>query len=136
MSEVFVRFVIRDTDEMSGYRQGFFTEAYRLRRERHLQADEHQKLDELLKWLGKNLDVPKRFNRSRSKGSWRRDTRGICWFKTGSTEHVSKAQQVAQIMRRNGIDIFELKSDRPGFLVFEDAHQIVAEPFSDVAGLK
>ena len=69
MSEVFVRFVIRDTDEMFGYRQGLFTEAYRLRGVRHLQADEHQKLDELLKWLGKNLDVPKRFNRSRSKGS-------------------------------------------------------------------
>ncbi len=136
MSEVFVRFVIRNTDEISGYREGFFSEAYRIRRERLLHSYEHQRLDELLNWLGRHLDVPKRFNRSRSKGAWRRNTRGICWFKSASVEHVSKAQQVARIMRRNGIDIFELKTARPGFLVFEDEHQVVAEPFRDVDGLK
>jgi hypothetical protein len=39
-------------------------------------------------------------------------------------------------MRKNGVDVFELRTDRPGFLIFQDDHQVVAEPFSDTAGLK
>lgn len=136
MCETYVRFVIRDRDDTSGYWQGFFQEAYRQRNLCALSADEHETLAALLKWFGKNLHIPKRFNRSRAKGWWRRDPRGICWFKASSIEQVSKAQQIASIMRRNGIDVFEVRSDRPGFVVFADDHQVVAEPFSDVVGVR
>ncbi len=136
MTDPLIRFVIKDLSETSGYREGFFQEAYRLRRAYALLPEDHRQLDDLLKWFGKNLDEPKRFNSSKSKGWWRRDTRGICWFKVKSIEHVSKAQQMASLMRRNGIEVFELRTARPGVLVFEDPHQVVAEPFNDVAGIR
>jgi hypothetical protein len=136
MRERLIRFVVCELDEMSGVRQGFFEEAYKLRCRNVLPEEEQEALQGLLKWFGKHLIVPPRFNRTSSKGWWRRDPRGISWFRVSAIEHISKAQQIAQIMRRNGTEVQELRTARPGFEVFADEYQVVAEPFMDIGGLK
>ena len=60
--------------------------AYKLRDSPRLQAADRELLAESLEWFGKNLDTPTRFNRSKSKGFYRRRTRGITWFKTENRE--------------------------------------------------
>jgi hypothetical protein len=119
----------------SGFRDGFFRTAYRLRRETVMEPADHVQLSEILDWFDNNLDVPQRFNRSRSKGACRRNARGISWFKASAVEQISKAHQIAALLRRYGYEVFEVRTDRPGFLVFEDQHQIVAEPFAETVGV-
>jgi hypothetical protein len=136
MSETLVRLVLAERHEVSGYRDGFFRTAYRLRRQHVLSVEDHKVLDTLLKWFGTNLSVPARFNRSRSKGYDRRNTRGISWFRESADEQISKAHQVAALLRKYGYDVFEVRTERPGFVIYCDKHQIVAEPFSDIAGVK
>ena len=55
--------------------------------------------------------------------------RGICWFKTNSAEHIARIWEMVQILERNGIYVKKIRTDRPGYLVYEDEWQIVAEPF-------
>jgi hypothetical protein len=98
MDATLVRFVIRDLNDESNCREGFFQEAYRLRNKRVLPIEDHENLAENLKWFSENLEIPNRFNRSNSKGWWRRDRRGICWFKAIALEHVSRAQRIAQVI--------------------------------------
>ena len=101
-----------------------------------MSGDDHVMLDTLLKWFAANLGTPERFNRSRSKGFDRRNARGVSWFRESAGEQISKAHQVAALLRKYGYDVFEVRTKRPGFVVYSDKHQIVAEPFSDIVGVK
>lgn len=38
----------------------------------------------------KNLETPTRFNRTKSKGFYRRTTRGIAWFKDTASDHLAR----------------------------------------------
>src|SRR5258705_4727381 len=54
---------------------------------------------------------------------------GICWFKTGSTEHISRIWEMVQILERNGVYVKKVRTDKPGYVIYEDEWQLVAEPF-------
>jgi hypothetical protein len=38
---------------------------------------------------------------------------GICWFKTGSTEHISRIWEMVNILERNGIYVKKIRTSRP-----------------------
>ena len=133
MSETFIRFVIRDRDDESGFPQGIFQPADRLLSENLVDGEDHSALDELLKWFAQNLATPTRFKATKSKGWWRRDRHGICWFRATALEHVSKCHQMAGILRRNGLDVVVITTSRPGYIAYKDSYQVVAEPFADLA---
>jgi hypothetical protein len=44
-----------------------------------------------LAWFGSNLAEPARFNRTRSKGYYRRQTRGIACFRQTAAKHITRA---------------------------------------------
>ena len=96
---------------------------------------DHDELAILLGWFDDNLPVPKRFNRTKSKGWSRRNTKGISWFKVSANEYVSKAQRIKSILNNYGIEVREVRSFRPGFITHEDSIQVVAEPFAATAGV-
>ena len=54
---------------------------------------------------------------------------GICWFKTGATEHIARIWEMVQILERNGIYVKKIRTDKPGYVIYEDEWQLVAEPF-------
>ena len=54
---------------------------------------------------------------------------GICWFKTGSTEHISRIWEMVNVLERNGIYVRKIRTDKPGYVIYEDEWQLVAEPF-------
>jgi hypothetical protein len=56
---------------------------------------------------------------------------GISWFRPEATQHVEKAFELCGVLQELGYPITVLKTTRPGFIVYEDAYQIVAEPFAD-----
>jgi hypothetical protein len=78
----YIRFVVEKIDPITGREQGLFKSAYALLRGTEILLHDHERLDELMVWFDKNLKVPTRFNRSKSKGYMRRKTTGMSWFKS------------------------------------------------------
>lgn len=73
----FIRFVLARRNPDSGVEDGTFGLAYELRDSPHLDAADRDVLSENLAWFEENLKTPTRFNRTKSKGFYRRKTRGI-----------------------------------------------------------
>jgi len=40
-------------------------------------------------------------------------------------------REIIRLLESHGISVRMIKTDRPGYVVYEDDHQIVAEPFAD-----
>ena len=88
-------------------------------------------LEEELAWFRNRLSTPARFNRSTSKGYYRRKTRGISWFRDTATECIARMHELKRILEANGHPVTVIREDRIGFVIFEDDLQVVAEPFAD-----
>ena len=124
----YVRFVIQCSDSDSGRRQGVFQALSDLERRATLLPAEQQAYDETYDWFRKNLKKPRSFTRS-SKPHAKRVA--ISWFKDSATEHIRRMRLLAGILDAHGVATEMLSTDRPGYVVYEDAHQIAPEPFKD-----
>ena len=82
-------------------------------------------------WFDKNLETSTRFNRTKSKGFYRRTTRGIAWFKDSATEHLARMHQIKNVLEQYGHPVVMLSESRVGYAAYEDPFQVIAEPFSD-----
>jgi hypothetical protein len=127
----FIRFVLARRNPDSGVEDGTFGLAYELRDSPQVEAEDRAALIENLAWFEKNLETPERFNRTKSKGFYRRKTRGIAWFKDTASEHLARMHQIKGILERYGHSVVMLSEMRVGYVVYDDAYQVVAEPFSD-----
>jgi len=124
---MFLRFIVDEVDQSSLAPAGVFVVAYRLRDARTLPGSDHQDLLEVLRWFAENLDTPNRFTKS---GRASNSSCGICWFRPSAHGHIRKARELARVIDRHGIWVHTIKTRHPGYVLFEDEHQIVAEPFS------
>jgi hypothetical protein len=77
------------------------------------------------------LERPSRFTASKPP-YYRKQERAISWFKDSAADHIRQIRRVAAIVENHGIPVQMLKSQRVGYVVYEDDFQIVAEPFSDL----
>ena len=127
----FVRFVLTRRDPDSGVESGPFRLAYELRDSPDVEAADRDLLAANLMWFEKNLETPTRFNRTKSKGFYRRNTRGIAWFKDTATEHLARMHQIKNILERHGHPVVIVSEARVGYVTYDDPFQVVAEPFSD-----
>lgn len=118
----YVRFVIGRKDEDSHVEQGIFQAAALAVEWQTITGSDADELNELRAWFSQNLEKPTSFGR----GTLRR---GICWFKTGSTKHISRIWEMVHILERNGIHVKKIRTDKPGYVIYEDEWQLVAEPF-------
>ena len=118
----YIRFVIGRKDDESHVEQGIFQAAARALERQDITGSDADELNELRGWFSENLDRPTSFGRNKLR-------LGICWFKTGSTEHISRIWEMVRILERNGIYVKKIKTDRPGYVIYEDEWQLVAEPF-------
>jgi hypothetical protein len=118
----YIRFVIGRKDEDGHVEQGIFHAAMLALEWQQITDHDADELNELRGWFGENLEKPNSFGRNRLR-------LGICWFKTGATEHISRIWEMARILERNGIYVKKIKTDKPGYVIYEDEWQLVAEPF-------
>jgi hypothetical protein len=118
----FVRFVVDRKDEDSHVEQGIFQAAASALEWQRIKGPDADKLNELRAWFSENLEKPNSFGRGKL-------SLGICWFKTGSPEHLSRIYEMVHVLERNGICVKKIKTDKPGYVVYEDEWQLVAEPF-------
>ena len=128
---MYVRFVRPNKVSGMKARDGFFCAAYDLRDDAHIDQFTSDQLEDLLSWFRQYLTIPRKFSRSRSKGGYRGDTKGLSWFKPEAKEALEKSYELIALLAENGYVIETIKSDRVGYVVYEDENQLVAEPFSD-----
>ena len=127
----FLRFAVARRHAESQLDSGLLAVAYAVCRSDDFSDHDRQSLSDLLDWFERNLPVPGRFNRSTSKGFYRRNAKGIAWFRDTAVEHVNRMHQIKQIIEAHGHVVRIIKEDRVGYIVFEDDVQVIAEPFAD-----
>lgn len=118
----YIRFVIGRKDEDSHVEKGIFQAAALAIEWQTITGVDADELNKIRAWFSTNLDKPNSFGRANLH-------RGICWFKTNATEHISKIWEMVRVLERNGIYVKKIRTHRPGYLIYEDEWQIAAEPF-------
>jgi hypothetical protein len=127
----YLRFIVSNVNPDSGVADGIFGAAYSLRDAKETSKIDRDFLVEQLKWFAKNLPIPNRFNRSASKGYYRRNTRGIAWMREDALEHISRMHEIKRVLEANGYTVRIIEEDRIGYVVYKDDAQVIAEPFAD-----
>lgn len=118
----YIRFVIGRKDEDSHVERGIFQAVAWALEWRDITGSDADELNELRRWFTENLDKPTSFGRDTHR-------LGICWFKTGAAEHISRIWEMVRILERHGVYINKIKTEKPGYVIYEDEWQLVAEPF-------
>jgi len=107
---------------------GLFYAAGSLRKSGELTPHELDELNALKLWFSWNLDEPSRFNRSRRAN---RKNKAISWFKASASRHIAMMWRYHRLLEEHGIRVDVIRTNRPGYVVYEDDFQIAAEPFYD-----
>ena len=125
---MYIRFVIAHKDPDSGHRQGVFQALAEASDAGLLYDYEEAQRQELLDWFSENMKVPYSLRRS---SKFHTLNKAISWFKDTAIEHVAKMRELAAILEAHDIEVEMIQTDKPGYITYEDRHQIVAEAFSD-----
>jgi hypothetical protein len=120
---MYLRFVVAEIDEDSGYELGVFHAARNLREEGKLHPHEEDEHDLIRSWFNENLEKPTRFTASKPP-YYRKKSKAISWFKDTAHEHLSRVRSLAAILQNHGVLVQTLTTDRVGYIVYEDAFQI------------
>lgn len=127
-AQMYIRFVVHSLDSDSGRRQGLFQALGEIADDGQLGKEDQASYEALRKWFRENLSVPATFAKSSKVHA---KSVAISWFKPSAIEHIAKMRSFASILELHGVPVEMLKQDRLGYVVYEDEHQIVAEPFKD-----
>ncbi len=124
-----MRSVIADIDEDSERELGVFHAVGNLREQGKLLPHEEEQHDLIRQWFNENLEKPTRFTASKPP-VYRKKSKAISWFKDSAHEHLARVRSLVAILENHGVSVQMLKTDRVGYVTYEDEHQIVAEPFA------
>jgi hypothetical protein len=127
----YLRFIVAADHPDTGVADGVFRTAYALRDDPRVSSTDRELLAEKLAWFSNSLPVPKRFNRTSSKGYYRRKTRGIAWVRDNAREHITRMHEIKRVLEANGHVVHLLREERVGYVVYSDEAQVIAEPFAD-----
>jgi len=76
------------------------------------------------------LEKPTQFTASKPP-RYRKPNKAISWFRDTAAAHISHIRDLVGILENHGITVEMLKTNRVGYVVYEDEFQIVSEPFGD-----
>ena len=105
--------------------------AYALKDDARVGDARRERLVETLDWFEKNLPTPSRFNRTTSKGYYRRTTQGVAWFRDTAIDCLQRMHSLKGILEDFGHPVTVIRESRIGYIVYEDELQVIAEPFAD-----
>jgi hypothetical protein len=123
---MFIRFVTSKRNTRSDHQEGIFTALYALIRQHELQPHELTWFEDIEAWFEKNLEKPDRLSGSTRPNA---PNRAVTWLKISAAEHVSKMRELAHLLEYKDIPVEELRTSKPGYIVYEDEHQVAAIPF-------
>jgi hypothetical protein len=127
-SETLIRFVTQQRHPPHGNRAGIFREAYRLWHDDTLPAETRADLRTLLDWFNTHLERPQRLAASPAPYAGRT---AIPWLRESASHHVAQLRRLADLIGEAGVVVEEINTTRPGYIVYRDAYQVMAQPFTD-----
>ena len=130
---MFLRFISTEIDEDSQVSMGLFCAAEKLIDEVGLHEYEYEALMECVDWFGRHLRNPFRYRLDRERRRWAYQS--ICWFRSTAHEHLRHAWELVQILEERDIIMRMIKTEVPGYIIYEDEAQVLAYPYSDLRRL-
>ena len=127
---MFIRFVSGVMNEYSHVPAGLFNAAYELLWDGDLPEYEFVALEEVREWFNRYMASPFDYLNYNA-----RYDRAICWFKSTAHEHLTRAWELVEILERNDILIWTIRSPRVGYVHYEDDVQVFAQPYGDMRRL-
>lgn len=125
---MFIRFVVGHLDRDSGRRQGLFQAGGELLSSGRMSSGDAERLQIAYDWFRANLPVPTRFSLSARPHA---KAQALSWFRGTSNQHIRLMREYQRILGVYGLSVEMLRTSRPGYIVYEDEHQVVAYPFAD-----
>ena len=125
---MYVRFVVHELDEDSGRKKGVIQVLVELADNKTLDMDEYAAFEDTYEWLVENLKEPYQFSRSKK---YHAKNVALSWFKDSAVEHIAKMRSLIAILDTHGLQVEMLRTSRPGYIIYEDEFQVVAEPFAE-----
>ena len=129
-----IRFAGRELDANSGQPLGIFQLAADLANNGQLPTTDQRRLSALRAWFNAHLAQPRRFSHwkdgwRRSASGWKRQPIAISWFRSDASQCLKYAAAMADLLRTYGVEVERLTCTNPGYITYEDDHQVVAVPF-------
>ena len=119
--ETFIRFVVGlDADDRDSL-DGLFVAARILHDEEQLESYEREWLEHLYAWFNAELPCPP-FTRERFPVD------AVCWFRSSADRFVTRMWDLAALVHEHGCPVRMLRTARPGTILYQDDHQVVAVP--------
>jgi hypothetical protein len=79
-------------------------------------------------WFDAHLRSPPSFVKPR-RGVPR--SKAISWFKDRARTHISQLRKIIAVLEAHGLSVDKVRTEKPGYLVYEDAYQVWAVPFTE-----
>jgi hypothetical protein len=95
-----------------------------------LSQQDEETLEDIRDWFNDNLSKPAKFTNAKPP-HYRKRKNGISWFKASAKNHIGKIREIIAVLESYDVSVRMIKTDRPGYVVYEDQFQIVAVPFAD-----
>ena len=127
---MFIRFISGEIDEYSHAPAGLFSAALDLLWSDELPDYEFETLKEAKEWFDRYMASPFDYLDYNP-----RYDPAICWFKSTAHEHLGRAWELVEILERNNILIWTIRSPRAGYIHYEDDVQVFAQPYGDMRRL-
>lgn len=122
---VYVRFVCYQQIESQRQRLGLFQAFNEARGCDFAPSWALKEIGELSGWFQENLAIPGQF----SRGGWKgRGQPGLSWFKPAAAEHIRQMHRLKLALEACGVHVDILTTRDPGVIIWQDHHQLVAEP--------
>ena len=125
-NSVYIRFVVDEFNEESNQRLGIFHAVRYMEDDNEFFDYELEQAEQTMEWFNKHLESPLDYlNKQKSKKS---DV-FISWFKMSAKEHISKVREFVFLLESKGVVVDQIRTDKPGKIVYSDEFQIFAKPF-------
>jgi len=125
-NSVYIRFVVDEFNEESNQRLGIFHAVRYMKDDNEFFDYELEQAEQTMEWFNKHLESPLDYlNKQKSKKS---DV-FISWFKMSAKEHISKVREFVFLLESKGVVVDQIRTDKPGKIVYSDEFQIFAKPF-------
>jgi hypothetical protein len=125
---MYIRFVVSERHQSSDRARGLFSELYALERRGELAPYELEWFRTAETWFNLHLRSPDRLAWSTRPNA---PEKAITWLKASATDHISKMRELVALLEHKAVAVEELHSERPGYVVYEDEHQVAAMPFEN-----
>lgn len=125
---MYIRFITQFRNEKDQIETGMFSAAEFLRVGDLLFEYDKKNLEQIIKWFSLNLKKPDRLSNSTRKNP---ANVSLSWFKSSATAHLNQMHALKEILERYEMRVDIIKRTRPGYIVYEDDHQVSTIPYRE-----